>query len=318
MPGVERTPAHAAEHTPAGAGALGETAPGVRAAGGVLWRPAPTGPQVCVVHRARYDDWSLPKGKLHADEHPLAAAVREIREETGVPARPQLRLPSVSYVLPGGVPKSVQYWLLQAGDGPVARHDDEVDEVAWLSPAAAAGRVSYPGDRRLLDHVARLPPVTAVLPLVRHGRAGKRGAFAGDDSARPLDARGVAQATALAPLLALFEPQQVYSATPRRCVQTVQPVADRLDLPIFLDPVFDEPRLGADALACAARAAARLRELRDDARTVVCSQGKLIPPLLALLSDADDLDRFATPKGTGWLLSFAGDRLIGLERLAGE
>jgi 8-oxo-dGTP pyrophosphatase MutT (NUDIX family)/phosphohistidine phosphatase SixA len=289
----------------------------VRAAGGVLWRPSAAGPQICVVHRARYDDWSLPKGKLDTGEHPLAAAVREIREETGVRARPQLRLPPVAYELPGGVPKTVDFWLMRAVDGPVAPHDDEVDEVAWLPPAVAAARVSYPDDVRMLDHVAALPPVTAVLPLVRHGHAGKRGAFAGDDSARPLDDRGRTEAAALAPLLALFDPQRLHSATPLRCVQTLQPLAESLDLPVLADPALDEPAAGADLDAQVARAAARLRELRDGVPTVVCSQGKVIAPLLALLDDAEDTESFRTPKGTGWVLSFSGDRLIGLERLAG-
>jgi 8-oxo-dGTP diphosphatase len=288
----------------------------VRAAGGVLWRPSADGPEVCVVHRPRYDDWSLPKGKLKNGEHPLAAAVREVREETGVRARPQLRLPPVAYELPGGVPKTVDFWLMRAGDGPVAAHDDEVDSLAWLSPAQAAARVSYPDDVRMLDHMAALPPVTAVLPLVRHGHAGKRGAFAGDDSARPLDRRGRDEAAGLGTLLALFEPQRLYSATPLRCVQTLEPLAAAVDLPVQAEPAFDEPGPGVEVADQVARAAARLRDLLAGDRSVVCSQGKLMPSLLALLCGSDDPDRFRTPKGTGWLLSFAGDRLIGLERLA--
>jgi 8-oxo-dGTP diphosphatase len=290
----------------------------VRAAGGVLWRPSADGPEVCVVHRPRYDDWSLPKGKLNNGEHPLAAAVREVREETGVRARPQLRLPPVAYELPGGVPKTVDFWLMRAGDGPAAAHDDEVDSLAWLSPARAAARVSYPDDVRMLDHMAALPPVTAVLPLVRHGHAGKRGAFAGDDSARPLDRRGRDEAAGLAPLLALFEPQRLYSATPLRCMQTLQPLAAAVDLPVQAEPAFDEPGPGVEVSEQVARAAARLRELLTGDRSVVCSQGKLMPALLTLLSGSDDQSRFRTPKGTGWLLSFAGDRLIGLERLAAD
>jgi 8-oxo-dGTP diphosphatase len=288
----------------------------VRAAGGVVWRPSADGPEVCVVHRPRYDDWSLPKGKLKNGEHPLAAAVREVREETGVRARPQLRLPPVAYELPGGVRKTVDFWLMRAGDGPAAAHDDEVDSLAWLSPAQATARVSYPEDVRMLEHMVALPPLTAVLPLVRHGHAGKRDAFAGDDSARPLDRRGRDEAAGLGPLLALFEPQRLHSATPLRCVQTLEPLAAAVDLPVLADPAFDEPEPGVQPADRVARAAARLRELLTGDRTVICSQGKVIPALLALLSGSDDPAEFRTPKGTGWLLSFAGDRLIGLERLA--
>jgi 8-oxo-dGTP pyrophosphatase MutT (NUDIX family)/broad specificity phosphatase PhoE len=292
-------------------------APIVRAAGGVVWRPSAAGPQVCVVHRDRYDDWSLPKGHLDAGEHPLAAAVREVHEETGVRATPQVRLPPVTYRLPDGAPKSVEFWLMQAGDAPADAPDDEVDAVAWLSFADAAARVSYPDDVRTLTHAADLPTVTAVVPLVRHGHAGKRDAFPGDDAARPLDDRGRAEADGLSPLLALFAPQRIHSATPLRCRQTVAPLAARRDLPVTADPAFDEPGNPDELSDRVERAAARLRELAGGDRTVVCSQGKVIPGLLALLDGRGDPTSFRTPKGTGWVLSFAGDRLIGLERLVG-
>ena len=87
----------------------------VRAAGGVVWRTGPDGAgvQICLVHRPRYDDWSLPKGKLEKGEHPLAAAVREVGEETGVRAVPQVRLPGVNYALRDGTPKTVDYWSMR-------------------------------------------------------------------------------------------------------------------------------------------------------------------------------------------------------------
>jgi 8-oxo-dGTP pyrophosphatase MutT (NUDIX family)/broad specificity phosphatase PhoE len=287
----------------------------VRAAGAVLWRESADGPRYCLIHRPRYDDWSLPKGKLDAGEQPLAAAVREVREETGVRARPELRLPSVAYDLPDGTPKLVDFWLMRAADGPPGPRDDEADEVAWLPLTAAVARASYRDDVRLLDHVAGLPPVTAVLPLVRHAHAGKRGAFDGADAARPLEDRGWAEASRLAGLLRLFDPQRIVSATPLRCRQTVQPLTSLVNVPVLADPAFDEPA-DVDHLAeRVAGAAARLRSLLTGERTVVCSQGKVIPPLLALLDGADGVERYRTPKGTGWALSFAGDRLIGLDRL---
>lgn len=293
----------------------------IRAAGGVLWKPSAGGPLYCVVHRSRYHDWSLPKGKLDGGEHPLAAAVREVREETGVSGHPELRLPQVVYDLPDGVPKTVDFWLMRAGDAVTAPHDDEVDELAWLPVRDAVARVDYPDDVRLLNHVAALPEITTVLPVVRHAHAGKRDAFPGDDAARPLDARGRAEAAALAPLLALFDPQRLLSATPLRCVQTFGPLTELLDLPVVVDPRFDEPAPGEELSDRVAQAAAAIADLRCGPRAVICSQGKVVPSLLAtldadrLLSDADDLSAYRTPKGTGWVLSFAGDRLIGLEHL---
>jgi 8-oxo-dGTP pyrophosphatase MutT (NUDIX family) len=289
----------------------------VRAAGGVLWRPAGDSIEICVVHRPYLHDWSLPKGKLDGDEHPLTAAVREVLEETGLRGEPQLRLPEVAYTMPNGVAKTVEFWLMRAGDGPAADPADptEVDTVVFLSPDDAVARLSYPDDRRLVRHVAALPPVTAVAALVRHGHAGRRGEFAGDDDLRPLDRRGRAEAETLGEVLALIGPRRLVAATPLRCRQTLEPLAARLGLIVDTDPAFAEPA-DLDAVPSRARAAAaRLAELRRGDRTAVSSQGKLIPTLLALVDDADDPAPYRTHKGTGWILTWSGDRLLALSRI---
>ncbi|WP_203709619.1 NUDIX hydrolase, partial [Actinoplanes digitatis] len=287
----------------------------VRAAGGVLWRPAGDSIEVCVVHRPYRRDWSLPKGKLDGGEHPLAAAAREMLEETGLRGEPQLRLPAVAYTLPDGTPKTVDFWLMRCADGPAAAPADptEVDTVLFLPPAEAVARLSYPDDRRLVEHVAGLPPVTAVTALVRHAHAGRRSEFEGDDDLRPLDRRGWAEARTLDAVVSLIGPRRLVAATPLRCRQTLEPLSARLGLPIETDPAFAEPS-EADALPARERAAARLARLRDGDRAAVCSQGRVIPGLLALLHGADDTEPYRTPKGTGWILTWSGDRLLASSR----
>jgi 8-oxo-dGTP diphosphatase len=289
----------------------------VRAAGAVLWRPAPGGLEVCVVHRPAYDDWSLPKGKLDGAEHPLVAAVREVREETGFGALPQLRLPGVEYTLPDGRTKTVDFWLMRADDEPPADVLDpaEVDAIAWLAPREALSRLRYPDDRRLVGHVAGLPPVTAITALVRHAHAGERKKWQGNDALRPIDPRGQTEADGLAVVLALFRPDRLLAATPLRCRQTLEPLAARLDLPIVTDSAFAEPGDAEEVATRVKVATARLAELRDAATAAVCSQGKVLPPLLASLTDAADPAPYKTPKGGGWLLTWSGDRLAGLSRL---
>ena len=289
----------------------------VRAAGGVLWRPSPDGIEICVVHRPYRADWSLPKGKLDGDEHPVVAAVREVLEETGVHGEPQLRLPEVAYTMPDGAPKTVEFWLMRAADGPAADPMDptEVDTVSWLSPADAVARLSYPDDRRLVEHVATLPPVTALTALVRHAHAGKRGEFPGNDALRPLDPKGDAEAERLGAVVSLIAPRRLFAATPLRCKQTLEPLATRLALPIVADGAFAEPADAAGVPAKAKLAAARLTELRDGPRAAVCSQGKVIPGMLAALTGAADPAPYKTPKGTGWILTWSGDRLLGLSRI---
>ncbi|MFD0747912.1 NUDIX hydrolase [Phytohabitans flavus] len=288
----------------------------IRAAGGVVWRPgARGGVEVCLVHRPRYDDWSLPKGKLDAREHPLAAAVREVQEETGVHARPQLRLPSVRYRREGQ-PKVVDFWSMRALSTVRFTANSEVDRIRWVSPETAARVVTYPHDARVLRHFTGLPHVTAVIAVVRHALAGKRGTWTGPDDARPLDQAGRAQARSLAPVLAQVRPELIRSASARRCTQTVEPLAARLDLPIEIDSAFDEPKPGQDPADVAISAATRLAELAIECEAVVVSsQGKVIPPALARLSGLGSAKAWVTPKGTGWLLAFAGRHLAGADRL---
>jgi 8-oxo-dGTP pyrophosphatase MutT (NUDIX family)/phosphohistidine phosphatase SixA len=289
----------------------------IRAAGGVLWRPAADGIEICVVHRPGHDDWSLPKGKLKGSEHSLAAAVREVLEETGVRGLPQMRLPEVAYELPGGVPKTVDFWLMRAGDDAALDVADitEVDAVAWLSPTQAVSRLSYPDDAALVEHAAGLPPVTAITLMARHAHAGERKKWSGDDALRPIDPQGQTEADGLGAVLALVDPARLFAATPLRCKQTLEPLARRLGLPIVIDSAFAEPADLDELPAKVKVAASRLAELRDGGTAAICSQGKVIPPLLASLRGEEDPAPYKTPKGSGWLLSWSGEDLSGLSRL---
>jgi 8-oxo-dGTP diphosphatase len=124
----------------------------ILAAGCVLWRHAPYGnggTEICLVHRPKYNDWSHPKGKLKLAEDPLAAARREVLEETGHTCAPGARLGTVRY-LANGRPKRVDYWAAEATGGAFSPND-EVDRILWLTPAAARGRLTQPRDRLLVD-----------------------------------------------------------------------------------------------------------------------------------------------------------------------
>ncbi|WP_442818356.1 NUDIX hydrolase [Streptomyces sp. NBC_01237] len=137
-----------------GAGPAPDPAP-VLAAGCVLWRRSPYdgGPEICLVHRPKYDDWSFPKGKLKRGEAALDGALREVLEETGHHCTPGTRLPTSRYVV-NGRPKEVAYWAAEATSGAFAPND-EVDRLAWLSPTAARNRLTRPRDRDQLE--AALP-----------------------------------------------------------------------------------------------------------------------------------------------------------------
>lgn len=122
----------------------------VLAAGGLVWRAGADGPEVLVVHRPRYDDWSFPKGKADRGEAPEDTARREVLEETGLQVELREPLPDVRYVDHRGRPKLVRYWAMTVIGG-AFEVNDEVDEVAWLAVADAAARLSYPHDVALLQ-----------------------------------------------------------------------------------------------------------------------------------------------------------------------
>ncbi|MFI7103755.1 NUDIX hydrolase [Streptomyces sp. NPDC050161] len=123
----------------------------IRAAGCVLWRRVPDGdgPQIALVHRPKYGDWSLPKGKLKRGEDFREAAIRETLEETGMTCAPGPQLPSAHYVVDGR-PKEVRYWAAEATGGNFIPNR-EVDRVVWLPPAAARNCLTQERDRGLVD-----------------------------------------------------------------------------------------------------------------------------------------------------------------------
>ncbi len=122
----------------------------IEAAGGVLIREREDGErEVAVVHRPRYDDWSLPKGKLEDGESFKRAAEREVEEETGYSCRLGEELPSNSYRDHKGRRKKVRWWLMTPTAG-AFEANDEVDELRWLSLEAAVELLDYEHDRELL------------------------------------------------------------------------------------------------------------------------------------------------------------------------
>jgi 8-oxo-dGTP diphosphatase len=123
--------------------------PQVRAAGGVLLRSGPDGPEVAVIHRPKYEDWSLPKGKLDDGEEFEQAALREVEEETGMRAELGPELSPVSYRDRKGRTKLVRYWLMRVLDG-AFEPGSEVDELRWLDPDSARELLTYEHDAELV------------------------------------------------------------------------------------------------------------------------------------------------------------------------
>ncbi len=288
----------------------------IYAAGAVVWRrPRSGGPvEVALVHRPKYDDWSLPKGKLDPGETPMVAAVREVAEETGLDCRLGRYLGRVTYPVPGHRKlKRADYWSATVAAGEFITNS-EVDELRWHPVDRVMDELSYPMDRRIIRNFLRLPPDTATLLLVRHAKAGRRERFTGPDDERPLEKAGHAQVEMLTPNLLTFGPGAVYSAPPLRCVQTVAPAADALGLDIGREPLLSE----SGYAAAPQQALTRLRELvSPNIVPLVCSQGKVIPDLLErwAAESGFTLPPARNRKGSVWVLSIADGRLVAADHL---
>jgi 8-oxo-(d)GTP phosphatase len=278
------------------------------AAGAVAWRDG----TVAVVHRPRYDDWTLPKGKLDPGETVPRAAVREVAEETGFDIVLGRHLNTVRYSVGRGE-KRVDYFAATVTGG--AFHpNEEVDELRWLTLAQAREILTYPQDRAVLDEFERTAPDTATVLLVRHAKAGKREAWTGPDIARPLSPAGRRQAEALRRVLPLFGANRMHCAPPVRCEQTIAALAQDLGRTVVHEPLLGEQEYSADPEAGMRRL---LEIVAGDGVPVVCSQGGVIPHLISALAKESGLELPEVPskKGSFWVLSFvrAGPRLVGAD-----
>lgn len=286
----------------------------ILAAGAVLWRSVDgsSDVEVAIVHRPRYNDWSLPKGKVDPGETEPATAVREVHEETGHRAYLGRALATVRYPVLQGV-KRVRYWAGRDLGGEFTAAA-EVDDLVWMPAKDAMGKVSYPHDRKVLQRFTKLPADTKTLLIVRHGTAGSKKRYKGDDRNRPLDKHGRAQAELLVGQLLAFGPTSVYAADRLRCIQTIEPVADELGVEIGLEPRLTEEEYWRN------RAKARQRVVdiaAADGSPVICTQGKVIPDLIQWWCERDRVkpDKSRNGKGSTWVLSMHEGRLIAADHI---
>ena len=286
----------------------------ILAAGAVLWHSVggSADPEVAIIHRPRYDDWSLPKGKLDHGETEPVAAVREVREETGYRSHLGRRLAAVKYPVEPGT-KHVRFWAARALDGDFTP-GAEVDGLVWLPVADAMAKVSYPHDRKVLRRFSQCPADTHTVLIVRHARAGDKDRYKGDDRERPLDAYGRAQAESLVGTLLAFGACSLYAADRERCRQTLEPLADELGVGISSEPMLTEEAYSENRK----RARQRVLEIAAAGGTpVICTQGKVIPDLIQWWCERDGVRpvKSRNRKGSTWVLSLWQGKLIAADHL---
>jgi 8-oxo-dGTP pyrophosphatase MutT (NUDIX family)/phosphohistidine phosphatase SixA len=280
----------------------------VHAAGAVVWRSSGGTVEVAVVHRPRYDDWSLPKGKLEPGESMRAAAWREVGEETGARVALGRFLRTTRYKV-GRDRKVVSYFAARYLSGAFTP-SEEVSSLRWLPVSDAAALVSYEHDKKVLAAFTALPAELTTLLLVRHAKAGSRAEWSDVDELRPLSHNGRKQVPPIRALASLYGPDRVYAAPLVRCVRTVRPVADDLGVPVAEEELLAEKAYGGMEEATMRRV---LEIVAPGGVPVVCSQGGVIPDLLTRLAAASGLSLgkpVEAKKGSVWALFFEGQRLV--------
>jgi 8-oxo-dGTP diphosphatase len=265
----------------------------VYAAGALLWRVVDDELMVALIHRARYDDWSWPKGKVDPGETLPETAVREIAEETGLKVKLGLRLGIIKYKLPNGADKEVHYWASRVSDSALAKSkfvpSEEVAKVDWVKAAEASKLLTYEHDQDVLTRLFDLHQLdrlrTKPVIILRHAQALPRSEWKGgkalDDGRRPLLPAGASEAKALVPLLSAFQPQRLITSPWVRCHTTLAPFAKKRGVPLI-----ERSQLSEQGNKKGPKRTRKVIEsiVEDGRASVICTHRPALPTILDALA----------------------------------
>jgi 8-oxo-dGTP diphosphatase len=277
----------------------------VYAAGAVVWRLVEGKLRILLIHRTKYRDVTLPKGKVDPGEMLAETAVREVHEETGIRVSLGVSVGVSRYNLASKKQKIVHYWAAEATDDAIRASsfvpNREIAAVEWVSVKKARARLSYPVDVEILDFFANLVDdgVLRTFPVIalRHGKALPRSEWDGPDAARPLTPRGRRQAKSIVGPLRAFGVRKIVTSDAVRCVETVRPLAKALDRKAVRTELISQDAWedGTSDLRSVVG-----RRVRSGKPAVLCSHGPVLPGLLSEIA-------LATGTVQGSYLSSAAD-----------
>jgi 8-oxo-dGTP diphosphatase len=255
-------------------------APLIQAAGAVLWRKSDKSKlEIAIIHRPRYDDWSLPKGKVETGESHISAGYREIQEETGYESTFGPEIGTVVYKLEGA-PKEVRYWAAAATVKTGTPNPQEVDEVSWLEPEKAKEKLTNKDDRAIVNFFLEFGADTFPIILLRHAKALKRTDWDGDDGDRPLEHRGQLQAKRLLPIYLPYGISEVHTSDALRCIETIDLMARLIEKTPIFSADLSEYGYAKDKEA----PLDYVQDLMDrGAPAIICSHNPIIPKLVKKL-----------------------------------
>ena len=290
--------------------------PTIVAAGGVVWRRDIDGEiEVLLVHRPRYDDWSLPKGKLEEGEALISCAYREVLEETGLSIKLGPYIGSVDYYVPDGL-KRVSYWSASLIEDKSAFHvNDEVDQILWLDLESAAVKATRDSDQEILQRFALIPYDSSALIMLRHAKALERDEWQGGDEDRPLQLVGQLQAKRMLSLYQVFGLDEIHTSDAVRCLDTVAQMAKALQLtPVITNAVskYTYKKSKEKSIEYA-------KELiKKNKQVVLCSHNPVLPRMMEKLTKKIDFD-YPDNKllsGEAWVLFHDRKEVLQIDRVA--
>lgn len=285
------------------------------AAGAVVWRKSAKGvTEIAIIHRPKYDDYSLPKGKIEANESLISCAYREVFEETNLTTQFGPFLGEVEYFSPDGL-KRVSYWSAKSiGDNDTFQPNNEVDKLIWSPLSKAIDKLTSETDKEIIGRFVNSFYDSQPLILLRHGKAVARSEWPADDEDRPLDALGQNQANRLLSIYQVFDLKEIHTSDAIRCYDTVAPMAKSLGLNLIVTGKISESSFKKDK----EKAFEYLKEvLKSDKSAVLCSHNPVLPKLLAKVSKKNDLtpDEDKLQPADAWILHRVGKDVLQVDRI---
>ncbi len=286
----------------------------ILAAGALVWRKSKEKKiEIAVIHRPKYNDWTIPKGKVELNESSIACAYREVIEETSIETEFGMYLGEVKYQSLDG-PKQVSFWSAQVVKENIFTPNSEVDEIKWVEAAKAAKFLSLESDKEILSKFNKLKYESKPLVLLRHAKALSRDEWQGDDDDRPLDSLGQMQAKRLLSIYQAFNLEQIHTSDAIRCYDTVEPMAKALGLRLEVSNNLSESAFKKDKEDAFDYA----RDLiKSDKRALLCSHNPILPKVLNKLTKKSDVesDEEKLYPADAWVIHRIGKEVIQIDRI---
>lgn len=285
------------------------------AAGAVVWRKSAKGiTEIAIIHRPKYDDYSLPKGKIEPNESLISCAFREVFEETNLTTQFGPFLGEVEYFSPDGL-KKVSYWSAKSIDeDSVFKPNNEVDQLLWSPLSKAIDKLTSETDKEIIGRFVNSFYDSQPIILLRHAKALARSEWPADDDDRPLDALGQTQASRLLSIYQVFNVKEIHTSDAIRCYDTVSPMAKALNLNLIVTGKVSESSFKKDK----EKAFDYLKELlKADKSTILCSHNPVLPKLLTKVSKKNDLtpDEDKLQPADAWILHRVGKDVLQVDRI---